>query len=130
MNYLLAALMGSVFILSISFADGGEHTPDFCSATDKKVCAHIGHMSGMKTKGEAEFMVDILLPKEVSHLKVDLWMPEHNHGTEPVTVSPYKTNKFKIKKALFTMPGIWHARLSFDQGKTAHKIEIPLTIKD
>ena len=124
-------LLSLAFIaVSISFADGGEHTADFCSPSDKKVCAHIGHMSGMKTKGEAEFMVDILLPKEVSNFKVDLWMPEHNHGTAPVVVSPYKTNKYKIKKALFTMAGKWHARLSFDQGKTTHKIEIPLTIND
>ena len=122
--------LGLALIASIAFADGGEHTADFCSSTDKKVCAHIGHMTGMKTKGEAEFVVDILLPKEVSNFKVDLWMPEHNHGTTPVAVSPYKKNKFKIKKAVFTMTGKWHARLSFDKDNTTHKIEIPLAINE
>ena len=123
-------LLTAIVLFSVSAFSDGDHTPDFSSATDAKVCAHIGHMTGMKTKGEAEFIVDILMPKTVSDVQVDLWMPEHSHGTSPVTVNPHKKNKFKIKKAVFTMTGKWHARISFNVDKVNHKIEIPLTITE
>lgn len=116
--------------LSLNVAAKDDHTANFCSATDAKVCAHIGHMSGMKTKGEAEFIVDVVVPETVTDLTVDLWMPDHNHGTSPVTISPFKKNKFKIKKAVFSMTGKWHTRISFNVNKVNHKIEIPLSITE
>lgn len=116
--------------LSLNVVAKDDHTADFCSATDAKVCAHIGHMTGLKTKGEAEFIVDIVVAEKVSDLTVDLWMPDHNHGTSPVTISPFKKNKFKIKKAVFPMAGKWHARISFNLNKINHKIEIPLSITE
>ncbi len=123
-------LSAAIALLSIGAFAKDDHTANFCSPTDAKVCAHIGHMSGMKTSGEAEFMVDIVVSKPVNDVTVDLWMPEHNHGTSAVTVNPHKKNKFKIKKAVFSMTGVWHARISFNVDKVNHKIEIPLTIAE
>ena len=125
-HYMLLISIALGFSLNTLAKD--DHTANFCSATDAKVCAHIGHMTGMKTKNDAEFIVDIVVPKAVTNFKADLWMPEHDHGTSPVTISPYKKNKYKIQKAVFSMTGKWHARISFDLDKVNHKIEIPLTI--
>jgi hypothetical protein len=108
---------------------GDDHTADVCSAADAKVCAHIGHMSGMTAKTDLSFLVHITAPKTVSGFTMDLWMPEHGHGTnDPIVITPDSANKFKITKANFSMPGKWVARLSFDIDKTNHKIEIPLEV--
>ncbi len=122
-------LTAIILYMASAFAKD-DHTDNFCSTTDPKVCAHIGHMTGMKTKGDSEFVVDIVVSETVSDVKVDLWMPEHDHGTSPVTVNPYKKNKFKIKKAKFSMAGKWHTRIDFNVGKQNHKIEIPLIITE
>ena len=127
MNKIIFTLLFSLSFSLPALADG-DHTADFCSATDKTVCAHIGHMKGMKSKGESEFVLDIVVKKPVSNVKVDLWMPEHNHGSTPVEMSPYKKNKYKVKKAMFSMPGKWHVRAEFDIEKEHHKLEIPLDI--
>ncbi len=107
-----------------------DHTANVCSAADAKVCAHIGHMTNMKKKMDSEFMIHVLVPKAVTNFTADLWMPEHDHGTSPLEITPSKKNKFKIKKAVFSMTGKWHARISFDLDKVNHKIEIPLTIAE
>jgi hypothetical protein len=112
-----------------SHKHGDDHTPDVCSATDAKVCAHIGHMTALKEKTETSFLVHIMAPKTVSNFTMDLWMPEHGHSTnDPIVVTPDSPNKFKVTKANFSMPGKWVARLSFDVDKINHKIEIPLEV--
>lgn len=123
-------LVSALVFSSVAFAGPhGEHTADVCSATDAKVCAHIGHMKNFKPKSDSSFMVDILVAKPVSNVKVDLWMPEHNHGTNsPVTVKQHKKNKYEVTKAEFSMAGNWVARVSFDVDNVNHKLEIPLTI--
>ncbi len=127
MNYFILL---TISILGSASLAANDHTANFCSDKNAKVCGHIGHMKGMKAKGESEFMVDILVADSVANFKVDLWMPEHGHGTTPVTVNPPKANKFQIKKALFTMAGKWIARVSFDIDKVNHKIEIPLAVSE
>lgn len=107
-----------------------DHTANVCSAADAKVCAHIGHMTGMKKKMDSEFMIHILVPKAVTNFTADLWMPEHDHGTSPLEITPMEKDKYKIKKAVFSMIGKWHARISFDLDKVNHKIEIPLSITE
>ena len=128
MNHFSIFMLATLVFSASSFADG-DHTPDVCSTADKEVCAHIGHMSGMKTKVEGKFLVHITAPK-IENFKMDLWMPDHKHGTSPVTVTPKGKNKFEITKAEFSMPGKWHARLTFDSNKKPHAIEIPLDIKE
>ena len=81
---------------SINASANEDHTANFCSATDAKVCAHVGHMTNMKKKMDSEFMIHVLVPKEVTHFTADLWMPEHDHGTTPLEITPMKKNKFKI----------------------------------
>lgn len=107
-----------------------DHTSDICSSTDAKICAHIGHMNGMKSKSESSFKVHVMIEKPITNLKVELWMPEHDHGTNsPVVVAQDKGNKYDVTKAVFSMPGKWVARLNFEVDKIPHKIEIPLIIE-
>lgn len=122
-----------LFVLTslLAFADG-DHSENVCSSFNTQVCGHIGHMSGMRSDSEAQFVTHLEIPNEVqvSDLKVELWMPHMGHGSSPVTITQFGVNKYKITEAYFIMPGAWEVRVSFILDGLQHKLHIPIEIAE
>lgn len=129
MRLQFVALLLLVLVGLSALADG-DHSVDVCSTVDQSVCGHIGHMSGMKSDSEAEFVVHLEVPNDVqvTDLTVALWMPDMGHGSSPVTLTQFGVNKYKVTQAFFIMPGHWEVRVNFKLEGAEHSIHIPVDI--
>lgn len=56
-----------------------------------------------------QLMTDLVL--EGANLKVELWMPDHGHGSAPVTVTRVNSHEFIASEIYFIMPGLWEVRM-------------------
>lgn len=128
----LASLIFTNFIFAglTLFADA-DHSAEMCSAKNRKVCGHIGHMSNMKPNAEAEFVAHMSIPKKahITDVQISLWMPEMKHGSTPVTMTAMDANKYKVTKAVFNMAGKWEVRIKFRLDKEEHELIVPVEIK-
>lgn len=130
-------ILASLFVIGFSaqaqHAQDDDHTPNYCSAVQTNVCAHLGHMTALNTTDEAQFVAHLLTPSDVqvSDLKIELWMDMggHGHPGAPVTVTQFGVNKYKVTEAYFSMSGTWLVRLNFSFNGQKQQISIPLTIK-
>lgn len=125
-------LMVVTFVSFQVFADGGDHnhTPNYCSATNTKVCAHLGHMSSLNSRDEVTFVAHVMGAQQVTDMKVILWMPSMGHGSSPVKLEQTGVNHYQVTQAYFIMPGEWVVRLQFKLSGQAHEINIPLQVND
>ena len=139
---LMCALFISLFI-NASFADseklneGGIHTPNYCSTTSAKSCAHLRFEEYPTTSKESIFLAHILPSNAetiISEIKVTLWMDMgngHGHSSAPVVITPAdEENHFNIQNGWFVMRGEWQVILSFKDNGADQKIIIPITIKE
>ncbi len=133
------ALFFTLVLWNVSFAgehEGGTHTPNYCSTTNAKVCAHLIFDELPKTTSASEFIVHVLSSSgaQVENMKVKLWMDMgngHGHGSAPVVVSPLdELNHFYVQKAYFVMRGQWQVLVTFTEAGEAQKIIIPLDINE
>lgn len=77
-----------------------------------QVCGMINWTRGPVLRTESS--IDMLFVPHVaaSTVKVEAWMPEHNHGTRPVTISWNSDGMITVSKLYFVMPGEWVLRVS------------------
>lgn len=131
MRLQLVTLVLLVLVGLSAFADG-DHTENVCSTVDQNVCGHLGHMSGMKSDSEAEFVAHLEIPNDVqvTDLTLKLWMPDMGHGSSPVTLTQFGVNKYKVTDAFFIMPGHWEVRIAFKLEGVEHKLYIPVDIAE
>lgn len=80
------------------------------------LCLKVTWLLGPRATGESQFVAELTAdptkPEEAQEisgytLKATLWMPEHGHGSSPVTVEQIEPSKFLIKNVYFIMPGKW-----------------------
>ena len=111
-----------------------DHTPNYCSAVQTNVCAHLGHMTALNTRDEVQFVAHVMTPndQQISDLKIDLWMDMggHGHGSSPVTITQFGPNKYKVSEAYFVMTGTWLVRLTFNFNGQKQQINIPLQVQN
>lgn len=50
----------------------------------------------------------LLSPKE--KIKLELWMPDHGHGSFPIRLEEVSKGIYKASDIFFTMPGLWDLR--------------------
>lgn len=127
----LVALVLLVFTGLAAFAED-DHSANVCSIQNAQVCGHIGHMTGMKSDSEAQFVAHLEIPGDVqvSSLTVKLWMPEMGHGSSPVTVTQFGVNKYRVTEAYFIMPGQWEVQVKFTLDGVQHQLNIPVMINE
>ena len=115
--------------LTVLGADVG-HSENVCSATDVKICGHIGHMTGMKPNQVSSFMAHLEVPKKVqiSDVQITLQMPEMGHGSSAPVVKTVTPTKFKVTRAVFTMAGHWQVEIKFKADGADHQINVPIKI--
>jgi YtkA-like len=132
MKLHVVALVLLVLVGVSAFADDGNHSANVCSTQNQNVCGHIGHMTGMKSDSEAQFVTHLEIPNnvQVTDLTVKLWMPDMGHGSWPVTITQFGVNKYKITQAYFIMPGSWEVRVAFKLEGVAHELHIPVEIAE
>ncbi len=127
-------LLVFVTIFAATFAQAagheGEHSATVCSKLNANVCAHIGHMSGMTSATESQFVVHAMTPQNaaITLQSIDLWMPDMGHGSSPLEIAQIDVNKYSIKKAYFVMPGAWLVRVKFAFEGSMHQLDIPMNI--
>lgn len=46
---------------------------------------------------------------------IKLWMPAHNHGSRPPTVTRNKEGEFQVDNVFFAMMGLWDIRIQIKQ---------------
>lgn len=131
MRLQVVALVLFVLVGLSAFAEG-DHSVNVCSAKNQEVCGHIGHMSGMKSDSEAQFVTHLEIPGEiqVTDLAVQLWMPSMGHGSSSVKITQLGVNKYKVTEAFFVMPGAWEVRVTFKLEGVEHQIYIPVEIAE
>lgn len=131
MRLQVVALVLFVLVGLSAFAEG-DHSVNVCSVNNQDVCGHIGHMSGMKSDSEAQFVTHLEVPGEiqVTDLTVQLWMPSMGHGSSPVKITQLGVNKYKVTEAFFVMPGTWEVRVTFKHEGVEHQIYIPVEITE
>lgn len=77
------------------------------------LCLKITWLLGPRATGESQLIAELttepIEAQDVSGytLKATLWMPEHGHGSSPVTIEQIEPAKFLIKSVYFIMPGKW-----------------------
>jgi hypothetical protein len=125
------AFLAILFIFNFAWASD-DHSVEVCSTKNVNACGHIGHMSGMTSSGEAQFVVHLTIPDDVqvTDLNIVLWMPEMCHGSSPVEFTQFGVNKYKVTQAFFVMPGNWVVRVNFKLEGEEHQIEIPIEIAE
>ncbi len=131
MKLHVVALVLLVLVGMSAFASD-DHSENVCSTVNQYVCGHIGHMTGMNSETEAQFVTHLEIPNEVqvTDLTVKLWMPDMGHGSSPVTVTQFGVNKYKVTQAFFIMPGNWEVRVAFKLEGVAHALHIPVVIAE
>lgn len=130
-------VLASLFVVGLSVqaqqAQDDDHTPNYCSAVQTTVCAHLGHMTALNTTDEVQFVAHVMTPSDVqvTDLKVELWMEmgSHSHPGSPVTLTQFGVNKYRVTEAYFVMSGTWTVRLTFNFDGQKQQINIPLTVK-
>lgn len=129
LNFVAFVLLVLAGLAAFANAD---HSANVCSAQNEKVCGHVGHMSGMKSSSEAQFVAHLEIPGDiqVEDVKVDLWMPNKDQGSKPVSLKKMGLNKYKVTKAFFTVKGDWEVRISFKLGMDSHQIKVPIQITE
>lgn len=130
MKLQLVALVLLVLVSLSAFSQADDHSANVCSVKDQTVCGHIGHMTGMKSDSEAQFVAHLEIPSDiqVTDLTLKLWMPDMGHGSSPVTLTAFGVNKYKVTQAFFIMPGTWEVRIAFKLEGVSHEINIPVEI--
>jgi hypothetical protein len=124
----------AMMVCFVAGATDGDHSEDVCSTLNPAVCAHLGHMTKVNSTDEVQFVTHVMTPqnKAISNLKVDLWMQmgNHGHGSSPVKLTQFATNKFRVTEAYFVMTGQWLVRVSFDYENQTHKLAFPVTVSE
>ncbi len=124
----------SVFLviigLSLSATAEDNHTPEYCSLADAKVCAYLGHMTELVSSKEVQFIAHFLTATEITDLKVILKMGHHDHGSAPVTINRTGPNHYQVIHAYFPMVGEWQVVMDFKFNGIGQQISIPLQIKE
>lgn len=96
------------------------------------VCASYKTDFPFATKQEGRFQLTLEASdsKEVSLVKVDLWMQmgSHGHGSSPLKVTPVLQNEFDVTKAYFVMKGQWLIRVTYLQDRFQETLLIPVMI--
>lgn len=54
-----------------------------------------------------------LLDIRNDELEIYLWMPEHGHGSYPISISNASIGKLLLDEIYFTMPGFWQLVIKF-----------------
>ncbi len=133
----LIVMFFTLFLINFAFADeGGTHTPNFCSASNEKVCAHLRFDTLPTSQVANEFVLHVFSVNDtaVENVKVKLWMDMghgHGHGSAPVSIENLdELNHFLIGNAWFVMNGNWQVIISFTDAGVAQNIIIPIEIKN
>lgn len=130
MRLQFVALLLLVLVTFSAFAD--DHSANICSVKDQTVCGHIGHMTGMKSDSEAQFVAHLEIPGDiqVTDFTLKLWMPDMGHGSSPVTLNQLGLNKYQVSQAFFIMTGAWEVRVTFNLEGVSHELHIPVEITE
>ncbi len=130
----VAILIAGLANLETTFAHT-HHTADFCSATAKDICAHLGYNEPPNSADESKFMLDLqpskvnasLISKVAVSLHMD--MGGSSHGSSPVTIKQVDAAHYQVTKAYFTMTGKWVVKVNFEYNGAGHEIQIPIEVQ-
>lgn len=121
-----------VAVLAISQISSAHKfkTEDYCSTTERSVCAHLGYNSEFTTSAAAKFMFHATGEKAplMENVQIYLWMPEMDHGSSAPTVEFVGKEHYLVSEAYFLMTGLWEVRADFTVEGVSHQIKIPLNI--
>jgi hypothetical protein len=70
--------------------------------------------NGPTSSGESQLLltpdVSSLYVPSLGEISLELWMPEHGHGSSPVMIEKTADNRIRITDIWFIMPGFWQLR--------------------
>ncbi len=132
MNVRLGLLFLTLFALMglNVLANEPGHTENVCSASDAKICGHIGHMTGMKPNQVSSFMAHLEVSKniKISDVQISLHSAEKDQGASALTVKEVTPTKFKVTQALFPIAGYWEVEIKFKADGIPQQLNIPVKI--
>ncbi|MCB0393996.1 MAG: FixH family protein [Bdellovibrionales bacterium] len=81
------------------------------------LCFNVIWSEGPATNGESKMKIRFWLAEDaenvnVEGLEVELWMPEHGHGSSPTTVNSIELGSYEVSDVYFIMPGFWEVRIT------------------
>ena len=104
-----------LFVTLFLFLTFSAFGSEILSFSGGKVKAQVTWEKGPLDNQESVMMVELKseeTPKPYD-IKVALYMPEMGHGSSPTKVEKIpQTNRYKVSKIFFTMPGTWEVRVT------------------
>ncbi len=109
------------------------HSENVCSTQIQGLCVHLGYNSEPVINQSAEFMVHFesqtgLDMQKIESVSIDLWMPDHGHGSSPVQVRRLNSDHFLLSDAWFVMPGLWQIRINVSFDGQQDQLLVPIEI--
>lgn len=97
------------------------------------VCGTVRWNQGPVLRTESTLEIEFSPAVDPATVKVDAWMPAHNHGTRPVTITALPNGNVQITKLYFVMPGEWMLRVRIpiaygEEGNLVELAELPVVL--
>lgn len=86
------------------------------------LCYQLRWVTGPTTSGPDEFEIKIESMTSDSQLSVELWMPDHGHGSAPVEIEALGSGVFRVREVYFIMPGFWELRFNWHSDNDGREV--------
>ena len=112
----------NILMLSLGFSS-------FASAASWTVKSETGRVMSFDVNGVLEEATETAVVcgvEPVSFKQVKLWMPAHNHGSSPTSLTAISDRCARVDELNFVMPGSWELRvLTTDGDKAVFVVDVP-----
>lgn len=99
------------------------------SATSWTVKSESGRVMSLEVNGILDQTTQtaiVCAAEPVSFKQVKLWMPAHNHGSSPTSLTAISDRCARVNELNFVMPGSWELRVLTTEGdKAVFVVELP-----
>lgn len=128
---LLSLVLGFGLLTTTAQAEDHHHSETVCSATNEKLCLHLGIHEELKAGQDSRFMIHFMLDETVNPSLIANVAVSALNNNKSIAISTEQMDEihYVAKNVNFTEAGEWKVEVKFTYGNGEHTILVPVTVQ-